>query len=130
MERDIEIFRAGPNEARSKRLNVTVSPTLTIRLNRNVYELLGRPDAMRLGYTRERDAIWAEPVSPRFNEAFPVIPDGKGYRLNAAPFCRHFNIHPETTVKFVAPEIVGQTMLLKLRETISVARPKRFRTGK
>ena len=127
MERDFEVFRAGPNEARSKRLHVTILKYGIIRMNRNVYYQIGRPAAVRLGYSRERDAIFIEPVSPRFNEAFPVIQDRMAWRINAAPFCRHFNITPDTTLKFVDPEIVGQTMLLKLHHTISVARPKRRR---
>ena len=127
MDRDFEPFLAGPNEARSKRLNVTVSPQRIIRLNRNVYDLLGRPAAVRLSYSRERDAIGLEAVSPRFNEAFPLVPEVRGYRINAAPFCRHFNITPDVTLKFVTPDIVGQSMMLKLRETISVARPRRRR---
>ena len=127
MDRDFEIFRTGPNEARSKRLHVTILKYGIIRMNRNVYYQLGRPAAVRLGYSRERDAIWIEAVSPRFNEAFPVIADRMAWRINAAPFCRHFNINPDTSLKFVAPDIVGQTMTLKLRETISVARPRRRR---
>ncbi len=49
------------------------------------------------------------------------------WRINAAPFCHHFNITPDATLKFVDPAIDGQSMMLKLRETISVARPKRRR---
>lgn len=125
MERDFEVFQAGPNEARGKRLNVTLGQYGIIRMNRNVYHQLGRPAAVRLAYSRERDAIFIESVSPRFNEAFPVITDRAAWRINAAPFCRHFNIHPDITIKFVDPDINGQTMLLNLRHTISVARPKR-----
>jgi hypothetical protein len=125
MERDFEIFRTGPNEARSKRTHVTIGGYGIIRMNRNVYHMLGRPAAVRLAYSRERDAIWVEAVSPRLDEAFPVITDRMAWRINAAPFCRHYNIQPDTTLKFVAPDINGQTMMLKLRETISVARPKR-----
>ena len=128
MEKDFERFQAGPNEALRNRVYVTLSPTRNIVLNRRAYELLGRPQAVRLYYSRERRAIGLEVSSPRFNEAFPVMPNGpSGYRISAAPFCRHFNITPDTTLKFVDPEIVGQTMLLKLHQTISVARPKRTR---
>ena len=127
MDRDFEPFHAGPNEALSKRLNVTINPEKIIRINRNAYEQLGRPAAVRLLYSRERDAIGLEAVSPRFNEAFPLVPDRMGYRINAAPFCRHFNITPDLTLKFVDPAINGQSMMLKLRETISVARPTRRR---
>ena len=130
MDRDFEIFRSGPNEARSKRTHVTLGGYGIIRMNRNAYYQLGRPEAVRLAYSRERDAIWIEAASPRFNEAFPVIADRFAWRINAAPFCRHYNIATDSTLKFAAPEIEGQTMMLKLRETVSVARPKRKRPKK
>jgi len=125
MDRDFEPFRAGPNEARSLRLHVTISRQRILRINRNVFEKLGRPASVRLSYSRERDAIGIEAASPRLNDAFPLIPEPAGHRINAAPFCRHFNICPDATLKFVTPEITGQSMMLKLGETISVARPKK-----
>ena len=128
MDKDFERFQGGPNEALRNRVYVTLSPTRNIVLNRRAYELLGRPQAVRLYYSRERAAIGLEVVSPRFNEAFPVVQNGpSGYRISAAPFCRHFNIAPEETLKFITPELNGLTMTLKLSETVSVARPKRSR---
>ena len=53
-----------------------------------------------------------------------------GYRISAAPFCRHFGISVESTVKFISPEFDGESLLLNLGETISVARPGRRRTKK
>lgn len=128
MDRDFERFRGGPNEALQSRVYVTLSPTRNIVLNRNAYERFGRPGAVRFYYSRKRDCIGLERVSPHFNDAFPVVPNGpSGYRISAAPFCRNFNISVEATVKFVTPEFKGDSLLLKLGETISVARPKRRR---
>ena len=125
MERDFERFRGGPNEAASKRVHITISPAKLILLNRNAYEMIGKPEAVYLYFSRERDSIGIEPTSPRFNQAFPVIPSGHGWRINAAPFCRHFNIHVDTTLKFLDPAITRNSVLLKLSETVSVARRKR-----
>jgi hypothetical protein len=128
MERDFERFRGEPNEDPAKRLYVTLSTQNQILLNRRAYELLGRPSAVHLYYSRERDAIGIEVTSPRLNNAFPVMPNGPaGWRISAAPFCRHFNISVETTSKFVQPEFKGNTLTLKLGEIVSVARPKRRR---
>lgn len=128
MDRDFEIFRGGPNEALQSRLYVTLSPTRNIVLNRNAYERLGRPPAVRLYYSRTRDCIGIERATPNFNDVFPVVSNGpSGWRIGAAPFCRHFNISVDTTVKFVMPEFSGDSLLLNLAETISVARPKRRR---
>ena len=126
MDRDFERFRGGPNEALQDRLYVTLSPTRNIVLNRNAYERLGRPAAVRLYFSRTRDCIALEVASGNFNDAFPVVANGlSSWRISAAPFCRHFNISVDTTVKFVAPNLEGDTLTLNLAETISVARPKR-----
>jgi hypothetical protein len=38
----------------------------------------------------------------------------------ALPFCRHFGIKIDTTLKFTSPEIVGDALHLKLGETTVV----------
>ncbi len=125
MDREFERFRGGPNEALSKRLHVTISPAHLILLNRNLYDQLGRPEAVHLGYSRERDIIAIEPASPRLSDSFPVLVNGAGWRINAAPFCRHFGIRIDTQLKFVRPEIIGHTLHLNLSETVSVGGRRR-----
>ncbi len=46
-------------------------------------------------------------------------------RINAAPFCRHFNIEIDSTRKFITPDLAGNTLYLSLAKTISVATRKR-----
>jgi hypothetical protein len=125
MDGVFEIFRGGPNEAISKRLYVTISPANLILLNRNIYIQMGRPEAVHLGFDRARDIIAIEPANPRFNDTFPLVANPSNWRINAAPFCRHFGIRIDTTLKFICPELVGNTLHLKLREVVSVARTKR-----
>ena len=131
MDRDFERFIGGPNEARQDRLYVTLSPTRNLVINRKVYEQLGQPASVRLYYSRRRDCIGVERSPGSFNDSFPVMANGPvGYRISAAPFCRHFGISVESTVKFISPEFDGESLLLNLGETISVARPGRGRTKK
>jgi len=125
MDREFERYRGGPNEAMSKRLHVTISPAKLILLNRNVYHLLGKPAAVYLNFSRARDIIAIEPASPRLPETFPVIANPCNWRINAAPFCRHFGIDIDTTLKFIRPEIEGNALYLKLSETVSVGGRKR-----
>ncbi len=125
LEREFERFHGGPNEAASKRLHVTISPAKLILLNRNVYNLLGKPSAVYLNFSRTRDIIALEPASPRVPESFPVIQNTCNWRINAAPFCRHFNIDIDTQLKFIRPELEGSALMLKLTETISVGGRKR-----
>ena len=93
---------------------------LAILLNRNIYYTLGKPAAVYLNYSRTLDIIALEPASPRLPESFPVLQTGHGWRINAAPFCRHFGIHIDTTLKFTRPDIIGNALHLKLSETVSV----------
>lgn len=125
MDREFERFHGGPSEAASKRVHVTISPAHLILLNRNIYNTLGKPAAVYLNYSRARDIIAIEPASPRLPEAFPVIANHCNWRINAAPFCRHFGIQIDTQLKFIRPDIVGNALHLKLSETVCVGGRKR-----
>jgi len=127
LDRDFERFLGGAGEPASKRVHITISPQNLILLNRNAFELFGKPEAVRLSYSRQRDTIAIEPTSPRLNDAFPVIANNHNWRINAAPFCRHFGIKIDTQMKFLAPEIKRDAILLKLTETISVGGRRRSR---
>ena len=60
------------------------------------------------------------------NEAFPVKQHGRtGWRINAAPFCRHFGIRIDSTLKFVDPEIQGVKLLLKFSHVVGAATVRR-----
>lgn len=120
MDREFERFQGGASEAASKRIHVTISPAHLILLNRNIYNHLGKPAAVYLNYSRTRDIIAIEPASPRLPASFPVLQSGHGWRISAAPFCRHFGIKIDTQLKFIAPEINGNALHLKLRETVVV----------
>ncbi|HMT06396.1 MAG TPA: hypothetical protein PKA82_00220 [Pyrinomonadaceae bacterium] len=126
MDREFETFRAGANEPIANRMHVTISPAKLILLNRNLFNKLGKPEAVSLSYSRKRDIIAVKPISSRLNEAFPVAPTGMSFRINAAPFCRHFNIKIDQTLRFVAPAIEDEGILhLDLNQTVSVARTRR-----
>ena len=125
MDREFERFRGGANPPASKRIHVTISPALLILLNRNIYNLFGKPAAVYLNYSRQRDIIAIEHASPRSSESFPVIANHANWRINAAPFCRNFGIKIDAQLKFINPEIVGDALYLKLGETAVVGGRKR-----
>ena len=120
MDRQFERFRGGANEAASKRVYVSISPAHIILLNRNIYHKIGKPAAVYLNYSRELDIIAIEPASPRLPDSFPVVANPCNWRINAAPFCRHFGIKIDTQLKFIDPELNGNALHLKLRETVVV----------
>ena len=125
LDREFERFHGGPNEPASKRVHITISPAKLILLNRNAYELMGKPAAVYLNFSRKRDIIALEPASERVHDSFPVIQNTSNWRINAAPFCRNFNIDIDTQLKFIRPEMEGDALILKLGETVSVGGRKR-----
>ena len=94
-------------------------------MNANCYRQLGKPPAAYLYYSRPDDTIVVEPVeSHRMPASFPVkAMHRSGWRIDAAPFCRHHNIRLDSTERFVAPEIEGGRLFLKLGQTVTVSRP-------
>jgi hypothetical protein len=127
MDRTYEVFLGGATKAAQDRVRVTINNQNVISINAKVYKLLGKPEAVKLAFSRELHTIAVVPCSPRFNEAFPVHSKGaNGWRVNAAPFCRHFNIDIDTTLRFLDPDIDAQgALLLDLRKVVSVAQVRR-----
>jgi hypothetical protein len=131
MDRDFEKFIGGPNLPAQYRLRVTLSKTRVLSFNRRVYQEIGKPEAVYLYFSRTRDTIAVEPAGGLRNDAFPVLSKGpSGYRVNVAPFCRHFNIVPDETLRFVDPDVRNGKLLLKLRQTISATQPRRKKAAR
>lgn len=129
----LEKFEGGPTPPPQKRLHVTISSTGAIRFNRNFHANMGKPPAVYLYYDRAAGVIAIEPVhSFRMPSAFPLLENQGGYRINAAPFCRHYGIRVDATERFIHPELApdGRRWLLKLSDTVTVRnlRGKRRKT--
>ncbi len=127
LDRDFEKFRGGPTQPAADRIHVTINKENVIGLNANCYRLLGNPPAVYLYFSRVQDVIAIEPVhSFRLPEAFPVkLKTHVGWRINASPFCKHFNIRLDSTQKFISPEIRDGKLQLKLSETVTVRQNRR-----
>jgi hypothetical protein len=122
IEREFEKYRGGPTEDPKVRVHVSLAPNGRMILNRKAYEMIGKPPAVYLYFSRTTDTIAVEPVqSPRLAELLPVLQEKKtSVRINAAPFCRHFNIRVPATSRFIRPEVRNGRLLLKLSETVTV----------
>lgn len=129
MDRTFEVYLGGATKAAQDKVHVTINNQKVISLNANCYRLMGKSDAVRLAFNREQHTIAIVPCSPRFNEAFPVHTKGpSGRRINAAPFCRHFGIDIDTTLRFLMPDIAPDGALhLDLRKVVNVAQVRRKR---
>ena len=126
-----EKFLGGPTLPPETRLHVTISKENVIGLNQKCYEMLGKPQAVYLHYSSQDSVIAIEPVhSFRMPAAFPVKQKTHcGWRINAAPFCKHYDIRIDSTERFISPEKSsdGKMLLLKLTETVTT---KQFRVKK
>ena len=125
IDRKFEKFLAGQNKPSQEMLYVSINRSGRINLNANCYRRLGKPPAAYLFYNRADDVIAVEPLqSPRMPAAFTLKASHKsGWRIDAAPFCRHHNIRLDSTQRFIAPEIDDGRLYLKLQETVTVCRP-------
>ena len=129
IERDLEKFSGGANKPAQDRMRVSLNRYGLLTFNRNAYKQLGKPAAVYLYYSRVRDLIAVVPVqSVNLPAAFPVLEKNiSGYRINAAPFCRHFGIKLDGAIRFINPEVNNGKLELKLAEIVSVAQARRPR---
>lgn len=125
----MEKFMGGPTVSPHDGLYVSLNDAFIIGFNENCYRLIGKPPAVYLHYSREDHIIGIEPVhSFRMPAAFPVKAKTRhGWRINAAPFCKHYGIRVDTTQRFIRPDlsIDGKMLLLKLTETVTVTQLRR-----
>lgn len=127
MDRSYEVFLGGATKPAQDKLHITINSQNVISLNANCYRRMGEPDAVRLAFSREYHTIAVVPCSPRLAESFPVLTkNNSGRRINAAPFCRHFRIYIDSTLRFLDPEIDSDaTLHLDLRKVVNVSQVRR-----
>ncbi len=95
-------------------------------MNATCYKLLGKPVAANLYFSRADDTIAIEPMdSVRLPTVFPFRPNSTARYLNAAPFCRHYGIKLDSTLRFIAPDIRDGALQLKLSDTVIIKRVPR-----
>ena len=121
-------YRGGPTRPPASVVNISISSKKVIALNRQAHSLLGGPESVLLLFDEKNSIIGLIASSIRNAEAFPVRAKNIGnWIINAAPFCRHFNISVESTERFVGPDLDNDGILrLDLKHTynVSVRRPR------
>ncbi len=118
-----EKFKGGPNKPPEHRIHVTLNSRNVIYLNRNARQLLGNPKAVVLHFNREDSIIGITSAHPQLQEAFPLNEKDGYWLINAAPFCRNYNIRVPNTQAFVRPDVDNGDMLrLDLKTTVRSSR--------
>jgi hypothetical protein len=127
LDRKFEKFQGGPTQAPETRVHVSMDRRGVITMNATCYKLLGKPAAANLYFSRVDDTIAIEPMdSVRLPTVFPFRPNGTARYLNSAPFCRHYGIKLDSTVRFTSPEIRDGALQLKLSDTVTITRQRRM----
>ena len=126
IDRKYEKFLGGPTKPVETRVHVSMDRRGVITLNATCYKMIGRPLAANLYFSRQDDSIAIEPVdSLRLPTAFPFRPNSTARYLNSAPFCRHFGIKLDSTVRFTSPEFRDGALHVKLTETVTIKRERK-----
>ena len=127
LERDFEEFEGGPNISSRHRLHVTIRPDGAIYMNMNTHRLMGKPQAVKLFYSRERDTIAVCPADPRQPKNFVLkkADEYGGYWIRSAPFCSHYRIRVAEVKRFVDADIdAAGYLILDLRRTVNATSKK------
>ena len=123
----------GPTVPFHERVHVTIDKNGRIFLNQKAHKMMGKPLAVYLYYNRQRDMIILEKTDAlSSSNAFLFRDGGNTARIIwAGPFCKHFNIRVQGTLKFLDPatDALGN-LYLKLSETINVSAGRRPRRKK
>ena len=127
LDRQCEKFLGGPTVPYAERIHATINPGGTMFINRKAYALMGSTQAVYLYFNREKDMIIVEPTLATTSPAAFTLRDSPpvtGRYIYANPFCKHFGIRPDTTLRFLSPDTdaIGR-LYLKLSETVAVPRP-------
>jgi hypothetical protein len=128
LDREYERFRGGAAKPSSQRLHITLNNKGIIYLNKNAHRLMGRPEAVYIYFSRDKDELALESTSPRLADAFPVKTTLKahGYVIHANPVTKHFGIRLDGTNRFIDPTLDPHGILhLKLSDIVQTARGKR-----
>lgn len=106
-------------------LYVTMNSDGHIVLSRRTFERVGSPEAFLLLFDRLGQIIGLKPAHTATRNAYPAAKIGRhgGRVIRALQLKRHFGIHVPETVRFVAPEIDEDgVLLLNLRDVESGAK--------
>ncbi|NOT48493.1 MAG: hypothetical protein HOP17_12180 [Acidobacteria bacterium] len=121
-------FNGRANDSRVGKMRVTINNRNVIMMNRQAYEALGDPTAVELMFDQMFNRIGIKAIRRDAPNAFLIKTQLKGTyrRINAAPFCHHFDLKFDKTRLFVSPRIQPDGVLeLDLAETVMIGRGAR-----
>ena len=124
-EYNFDEFEQGPIEARGSQVNITINTRGHFYLNRKAILAMGESDAVVLFFDRGRKTIGMQRSPINRKNAFRIVSRSKttpesGRMIYASNFFSHYQIMPPATIRFAAPQVNKDGMLiLDLKETES-----------
>ena len=108
-------------------IRVSLNSKKVFVLNPKAHAALGHAEAVRLFFDEGRKVIGMRAATAELPNAFSLKRGGGGRHqvVLAAPFCTHFGISVEGTVKFLNPEMDGDMLTLDITKTVNVTRGAR-----
>lgn len=101
---------------------VSLSPRGVLTLNQPTFDELGEPEVVELLFDRDAQLIGLKPSTPEIKFAAKVRKQGgnKSYLVNARPFCYHYKIGPEQTLRFKDIVVEEGILVLDLNNTVPI----------
>lgn len=121
-------FEGRQTAAQRNEIRVSLNSKKVFVLNPNAYEALGSPEAVRLYFDEGRKVIGMRAATAELPNAFTLkrgSGSGRHRAIFAAPFCTHFGIRADGTVRFLNPEMDGDMLTLDITKTVNVTRKSR-----
>jgi hypothetical protein len=122
-----EKFLGGPIEPPEKRVHVSIDKRSVITMNAKCYDMIGKPVGAWLHFNRVDNIIAIEPVdSLMLQGVFPFHQNGSARYVYGASFTRNYRIDLDSTLRFTNPEFKDGALQMKLSETVTIARKRRW----
>lgn len=105
---------------------VSLSPRGVFTLNQPTFDEMGEPEAVEFLYDRAQNLIGLAPANKEIPHAYTVRKQktNKSYLIGARPFCYHYKITIEQTVRFRDVKFDEGVLILDLKNTEPVEKRK------
>lgn len=120
-------FEGRPTAAGRDEIRVSLNRKKVFLLNPKAFQALGGPAAVRLYFDEGRKVIGMRAATAELANAFSLTRGGGGRHqaILAAPFCNHFGIRVDGTIRFLNPEMDGDMLTLDITKIVNVSRKSR-----
>lgn len=118
-------FMGRPNRTSTDLPRVTLNKKGILLLNKVAFRALDEPAAVKLFFDGNNQVIGIKAADIRHSNSFAVRQKDKWHNriVCASPFCKHFQIHVETTILFNDVDIDSKGLMkLDLRKSITIGR--------